>query len=311
MKKQVFVNFILLFLILFLFLFILTGCTSEKESLRSKTEEEIKYVEEKIIAMMNRLNQINFSNSVLIEEKIENKKQSESDSSQEDNKKQSSNSGGNSKQEGKSGGSDSSGSSNNSQNSQNTSSEQTTQYEIVNDNILGNSNKKIDWENIKSNTESMHDTWATLTIDLHSLNVNNEDILNFGDVLNQVTLDVKEEDKTSTMNNLANLYAFLPNYRKQISDDNEKINIDYTKACILNTYALSEQEKWDDMKNQAANAIQYISNIMNSVSKNIQNQNKISKVYVLLNELNNSIDLRDKDLYMIKYRNVMEELVNL
>lgn len=32
-----------------------------------------------------------------------------------------------------------------------------------------------------------------------------------------------------------------------------------------------------------------------------KNQNKLSKIYVL-NELNNSIDVKDKDLYMIKYK---------
>lgn len=303
MKKQVFVNFILLFFILISFLFILTGCSSKEENLTSKTKEEINYLEEKIIAMMNELNQINFSNSVLVEEKTENK--NENTSNQGQNEEQS---GSNSKQGGDS---SSSGSSNTSENTQNTSSEGTTKYEIKNDSILANDSKNIDWEYIKTNTESIHSTWATLTIDLHSLNVNNEDILNFSDVLDQVTLSAKGEDKLVTLNNLASLYAFLPNYRSQISDNNEEINIDYTKACVLNTYALSEQEKWDEMKKQTTNAIQYFTNIMNSVNGSTKNQNEISKVYVLLNELNNSIDLKDKDLYMIKYKNAMEELVNL
>ena len=64
------------------------------------------------------------------------------------------------------------------------------------------------------------------------------------------------------------------------------------------------------MKLQVTNGINYFTNILNSVNDEKQNQNKLSKTYVLLNELNNSIDLKDKDLYMIKYRNVMEELVN-
>ncbi len=303
MKKQVFVNFILLFFILFSFLFILTGCSSKEENLTAKTEGEIKYLEEKIIAMMNGLNQINFSNSALVEEKTENK--NDDTSSQGKNEEESS---GSSKQGGNSSSSESS---NSSENTQESSSKETTKYEIKNDAILTKNTDTIDWEYIKNNTESIHSSWATLTIDLHSLNVNNQDILNFSDVLDQVTIDAKKEDKVATLNNLASLYAFLPNYRKQISDNNEEINIDYTKACVLNTYALLEQDKWDEMKTQAANAIQYFANIMNSVEVNNQNQNKISKVYVLLNELNNSIDLKDKDLYKIKYKNAMEELVNL
>lgn len=300
MKKQVFVNFILLFFILFSFLFVLTGCSSKEENLTAKTEEEIKYLEEKIIAMMNGLNQINFSNSVLVEKKTENRNETSSNQSDSGASSDTSKQGGDSS---------SSESSNNSENTKSSSSKETTKYEVKNDAILTKNSNTIDWDYIKSDTESIHSTWATLTIDLHSLNVNNQDILSFSDVLDQVTLDAKKEDKVATLNNLASLYAFLPNYRKQISNNNEEINIDYTKACVLNTYALSEQDKWDEMKTQSTSAIQYFTNIMNSVNGN--NQNKISKVYVLLNELNNSINLRDKDLYKIKYRNAMEELVNL
>ena len=249
--------------------------------------------------MMNSLNGIMLSNSVLIEEKTsknsqenQNDQQSTGDSSQE------------------SGDSSSSSDSNTSENNTKNTSKESTKYEIKNNSILTNKSTEIDWKNVKSNVEAVHSSWATLTIDLHALNVNNEDILKFSSVLDQVTISAKKEDKVITLNNLAALYAFLPNYTKQISDDNEKININYTKAHVLNSYALLEQDKWDDMKSQVSNAINYFTNILNSVNEEGQNQNKLSKIYVLLNELNNSIDLKDKDLYMIKYKNVIEELMN-
>lgn len=309
MKKQIVINSIVLFFILLCILFLLTGCSLEDTSLKSKAEKEIEHLEEKIIAMMNSLNQITLSNSILIEEKTE----KTSESAQEgQNNQQSNSSGGSQEGEGSGKGSDtgsSSGSSDSESNKENTT-EESTKYEIKNDSILVNGTKKVDWENIKSSAETIHSTWATLTIDLHGLNVNNEDILNFSNVLDQVTISAKKEDKTATLNNLASLYAFFPNYIEQISDDSEKINLDYTKACVLNSYALVQQNKWEEMKIQVANAINYFTNILNSVNEDRQNQNSISKIYVLLNELNNSIDIKDKDLYMIKYRNVMEELVN-
>lgn len=301
MKKQIIINSIILFFILFCFILLLTGCSSDDTSLQSKTENEIEHLEEKIIAMMNSLNQITLSNSILIEEKIsqnsqgsENKQEASSSESQgaEDTNKSS----------------DSSSSSSNS-NKENTT-QGNTKYEIKNNSILANTNNAIDWEYIKSNTESIHSSWATLTIDLHELNVKNEDILNFSNVLDQVTISAKQEDKAATLNNLACLYAYFPSYINQISEDNEKININYTKACILNSYALVEQNNWEEMKVQVTNAISYFTNVLNNVNRNAQNQNGLSKIYVLLNELNNSIDLKDRDLYMIKYKNVIEELIN-
>lgn len=306
MKKQIIIGSIILICIVACVVFIISKNNSKDISLQAKTEDEIEHLEEKIVAMMNSLNKITLSNSVLVEEKTNensqtsgNTKQS-NDNSQEDGEESSSQS---------SDSSSSSGSSDSDSDKENTT-KGNSKYEIVNDSILANQNQTVDWEYIKSSAETIHSSWATLTIDLHSLNVNNQDILNFSNVLDQVTLSVKQEDKTATLNNLASLYAFFPIYIKQISNDSEKINIDYTKTCVLNSYALVEQNKWDEMKLQVTNGINYFTNILNSVNDEKQNQNKLSKTYVLLNELNNSIDLKDKDLYMIKYRNVMEELVN-
>lgn len=316
MKKQRFVNFILLFSILliaifFVFLFKMNH-RSEDNKLESKAEQEIRQLEDKIIAMMNNLNKISFSNFVLVEEKVqssdsnsqeENKGQESSGSGEESSTQSSSNS---------SNGSNSSGDSSNSQSKDTSNKKENTKFELKNGGILSSTGQEVDWDSIKSNAEILYSTWPTAVVDLHELNVKNEDILNFSTVLDQVTLSAKKEDKTATLNNLASLYAFLPNYRSQISEDDKSIYIDYTRACVLNSYALVEQNKWDEMKVQIVNAIEYFSNIMNRVEENnAQSQSRISKIYILLNELNKSVETKDKDLYYIKYRNVMEELVNL
>lgn len=304
MKNRQFVNFILLFFILFFFLFLLTGCSSKEKDLKNKVESEIKQLEDKIIAMMNNVNKISFSNFVLVEEKVESSDESSQESSsggsQNSSKEESSSQNASSSKE----------NSGSSERKETSNSKENSKFELKNNGILSTSSENVDWDSIKSNIEIIYSTWPTTVIDLHGLNVKNEDILNFSSALDQVTMGVKQEDKISTLNNLASLYAFLPNYRSQISDDNKMINIDYTKACVLNSYALVEQDKWEEMKAQISNAINYFSNIMNSIEGNGQSQSRISKIYVLLNELSSSVDLKDKDLYYIKYRNVMEELIN-
>lgn len=296
MKNRQFVNFILLCTILTCFIFVLSGCSKEDEKLINKAEQEIGQLEDKMIAMMNNLNKISFSNFVLVEQKVEGDNGNSNESGSET---QSS-----SKEQGSS-----SSSSGSSQNENNSNTKESTKFELKNSGVLVNENQEIDWDSIKINAELIYATWPTVVVDLHELNVKNEDILNFSTVLDQVTLSIKEENKITTLNNLASLYAFLPDYRSQISKDNERINIDYTKACVLNSYALVEQEKWEEMRVQLQNAIQYFSNVMNSIETNKQSQSRISKIYILLNELNNSIDVKNKELYYIKYKNVMQELI--
>ena len=313
MKKKIAVNS---FIFLFILVCIISGVVfafnknnEEDQNLTSKVEEEIKYLENKIIVMMNKLNKISFQDIVMVEEQTQNNNQNSQaseDTNESSNSKGVGEEGGSSKKSSSS----SSGGSTSSESEGSNTTKETTKYEVKDNSILLNTNKDIDWDYIKSDIETIYSTWPTIVVDLHELNVKNEDILNFSDVLDQVTLSAKKEDKIATLNNLASLYAFLPNYRSQISNDNKSINIDYTKNCILNSYALVEQDKWEEIGVQLTNAMNYFSNVMNSIDGNGQTQNRISKVYVLLNELNSSVNTKDKELFYIKYRNVMEELTN-
>lgn len=317
MKKQIIIFFIILIIIIACIIFFFVRNNSNKEeTLISKTEKEIEYMEDNIIAMMNSLNQITFSDAVLIEEKIEPTKSSKSENNEQNENTEQSNQGGSQNEEQGQGQSNNNSESNSSSSSGNTSQNEqktaTTKYKIANNSILTRNANNIDWDTIKSNTENMYSMWSTLLIDLHSLNVNQDDILKFSSMLDRITINSKEEDKVTLLNNLASLYAFLPSYKKQIyKEDDRKINIDYAKACVLNSYALSEQNKWDEVNVQTSNAVNYFSNIMNNVDTNKNDQNKITKIYVLLNELNNSVKLNDKEVFLIKYKNAMEELTNI
>lgn len=309
MKNKILISCIfVLILIIISFTFIVVNAKTEDEKIAYKAQEEIEYLEDRIIIIMNDINNISLSNVVLNKEKIKSSEQNQENKSNEQSSN--SNSGGNNSSSDESRG-NSLNSSNNSESGQSSSKNKTTKYEIKTSSILSNTNQQIDWENIKVNIETIYTMQPNLIIDLHSLNVNSEDILKFTNVLDQVTLSAKQEDKVLTINNLASLYAFLPNYKSQFLNDDIDINIDYTKTCILNSYALLEQDKWDEMKTQISNGINYFSNVMNTIEINEKQQNKVSKVYILLNELNTCIDLKDKELYYIKYRNTMEELINL
>ncbi len=309
MNKKIFLIIFSIVIVIIFVAYIVTSTNnyikSNSKKIDEKTEEEIKQLEEKLVGMINSLNNISFTNTVL-------KQTSEKSSSTNSNNNSFNNSSDNSsKDSNNEQNSQSSGNSDNDSNSISSKTEEQVKYEIQKNDILLIDLSNIDWEYIKANTESIYNLWANLIIDLHELNVNNQDILNFSNTLDQVTLSVKQENKYASVTNLVSLYSYLPIYVNQFLDDENDKNIFLTKNCVLNTYALIEQQNWDEMKKQTASAIEYFSNIMNNIENNErQNKNKITKIYVLLNELYSSIDLKDKELYYIKYRNVMEELIN-
>ena len=273
------------------------------DNLNEKTQEELKYISTKIIELMNGLNNITFSNYILIEEENTDNKENNSNENNE-------NEGNKSDENNENEGNKSDTFSDKSNNTQ-SSSESNIKYELKGSNILSNNTGTINWDNEKGAIESINVKWTSLIVDLHQLNVNNDDILNFSNILNQTIVNIKQENKVNTMLDLANLYGYIPNYLKQFSNDEEKISIEYIKSNILNSYALVEQERWDEVKEQVFNSVENITNIMNSINTEQFSQYQINRIYVMLNELYSSIDLKDKQLYYIKYRNVMEELMNI
>ena len=296
MNKKIFTIIISIIIISIVVTSIIYFVNASKNDLdiNEKAEEELKYIGSEIISIMNKIDNISFSNFVL-------QKKTKNSSDSKDSKKSNEQS-----------------QTSNEENSQSSSNKESTNTQInikysTNENAILNSNNiSIDWEDIKNNSEGLYSIWTTTIIDLHSLNINNEDILNFSRMLDRVNISIKSENKIDALNDLANLYSFIPNYLKNISNNKKKINIENTKLGLLNSLALVEQDNWQEAKNQIQNSINSYTEIINSAEGNEEySKSKITKIYVLLNELNNTFVQKDKQIYYIKYRNAMEELVNL
>lgn len=304
MKKEKIIKYVAVLIVVIIiaisiFIIIKSKNNNKKDdNLNEKTQEELKYISTKIIELMNGLNNITFSNYILIEEENTDNKENNSNENNENERNEMNEE-------------NTSDTSSDKSNNTQSSSESNIKYELKGSNILSNNTGTINWDNEKGAIESINVKWTSLIVDLHQLNVNNDDILNFSNILNQTIVNIKQENKVNTMLDLANLYGYIPNYLKQFSNDEEKISIEYIKSNILNSYALVEQERWDEVKEQVFNSVENITNIMNSVNTEQFSQYQINRIYVMLNELYSSIDLKDKQLYYIKYRNVMEELMNI
>lgn len=174
--------------------------------------------------------------------------------------------------------------------------------------ILVNPSKKIDWDDIKKETEKMYQTWNTVLIDLNSLNINQDNLLKYSTVLDNLTKAVQKEDKKNTLYRLADLYGLLVTYSKEYSNDNEQIVLLDVRSNILYAYALIEDGKWQEMQDYIKKAQNVYNNMMNSALQNNENITNINKAYVLLNEIYKSTDTEDKNIFYINYKNLMQEL---
>ena len=300
MNNKYFILFVCL--IIFIIIISITIVVFSKQrniNENEKIDQEIQYIESNLIEMLNSLNNISFSNTVLLNQNtISSKKENKSESSNNNTSSDSSKQNLIASQDENNSNKDS---------SQNSDESDYIKYSIENNNILIQNEEKIDWNHLKNTVQTFYPSWSTIMIDLNTIGVKNEPILSFSKELDNLIISIENENKRETLNSLAVLYSNLPLYIEQNNSGNiKKINISYTKASLVNAYVLLEDNKWEDIKVEVNKALEYFNTIINSVEINDYEQNRISKVYVAINELASSINLKDKKIFLIKYINLME-----
>lgn len=308
-KYKKFLFFFLILVIIILSFFLYNSISNEnKDDGKEKALSEIEYLENKLELLFNKLNNIENNNYSLSVKKIE--ESSSSQSGSENNNENSGESSGSSEEQ-----SNSSNSEEESGNSSNSSSDSkgndgnNEEYNLEQSGILTNNNNNIDWKSIKLEVESLYSEVATITLDLYSLGISREDVLGFNQELDDLTISVKEENKENTLSNLSKLYDYIPKYLKSVTNDEIFIGKIDTKNNLFKAYSILDSKNWQEIGNNVTNTINSFSN--NLLNKETDKQYIINKIYIMLNELQSAVNKQDDSIFLIKYKNILEEINNL
>jgi len=294
------------FFIMLALIFFLTGCGNKtiNEDAKTKVTQELEYLDSQIISLANKLNNIAMQNYAI--------------SSEEVNLGEENSSGTSSTQSGNeaSGGSGSSGGEQKQSSSQSGSGEEsqksnitTTQMEPKT--VLDSDENEIDWKSIKSQIETINEAWGVVVLDLSSLNVDNNSILGFSSALDKSILSIKDENKTDTLTNIANLYSYIPRFEESISANQSIQNIKQVKSNIINAYSLLEQDDWTGIETNMSECESTFKNLLGDMEYIKDKEYKVNRTYVLIKELQNSLAYKDKKLFLVKYKNLMESVNTL
>ena len=165
-----------------------------------------------------------------------------------------------------------------------------------NNSLTENNETNINWENIEYIYENIFIAWQTMQVDLTDQKVSSEIINKYNSDLNGIANSIIQQNKESTMINYFNLYADICDIVKYISKENNLLNLYYAKLYLLNAYTLSESKKWNEMYESVTNSESYFKNSYNE------------KIAMSLSNLKDSINLNDKNIFYIQYKNVMQML---
>lgn len=296
MKKYIkfaYIIFIGIVLISVFFIFKIVKKDNSSENIEEKVLVEIKHIESEFQDLFNQLNNISFEKYKISSSEI---KQEEKESSNK-----SKDSGGN---EGKN--SDES-------NSSNRSNEELEdkQYKMEENGIL-TKDSEIDWNQIKNKVERLYVSLYPMTADLNQIYTEQQDIISFNKEYDNLLKIVKEENKQATLNELSILYDYLPKFIEKCTNKEKDKVIIKTKSNIFKAYSILEEEKWETISDNVNSAIQEFSKVVtNENNRESGSQYNLNKIYVMIKELQNAISLKDKEVFLIKYRNLLDELQNM
>lgn len=328
----------------------LTGCENKKDNEETKKEkinEEMNFLDSKIILLMNLLNNVSFKNYRVVSERVkeeqgENKESKtgassstndeskskeengkdnkpEKESNQEENKGNGEEQSGSSKEEEQSGSSkdeeQSKGSKEESNQSNSNNKEEGSEdvnkeelYGITEQNILSvDSNLNIKWNEIQSEIEKLYTIWTTITLDLKSVQVSNDDILKFNEYLDRLSKSAKDKNKNEALKNLSDLYSLIPKYFEQYSEDETKKATYKTKLYILYAYSIADKNEWDEMDKNIKEAKQEFKKVIENNKNEYKNLN-INRAELQLADMEKTLLNKDKEIFFLKYKNLMQEL---
>ena len=281
-----------IFLAIFIILFSVFGIvkvtqanTNNNEEYVRKVISEIKYLDINFVKLFNQMNNIEFDNYKISINEIDKKslKDKKEDKSNEKN------------------------SSKSNEDEENEENRDIKIFDLKRINILTES-KDINWQKIKDVVENMYLSIPTITLDLYQTKLDKKDILEFNREYDNLTKFVQEENKEKTLDELVLLYSKMVKISENVFPKEFDKLILNTKLNLFKGYSKLDSKNWEKILKDIDRSIEEFSKIL--TIKDIEKQKiySINKIYIMLNELKSSINIENTEIFLIKYKNIVEEL---
>ena len=294
-KFKVFAYILLICIIVTLLFAIYFNLNSNKNSekeIKEKTVIELEYLEGKLVDFLNSLENIETRNyNITVKEIQKNNNEKEQNISNNLDVQSSENEDASDKK--------------------NSSSAEKITTEIENNGILIGK-KKIDWNNIKKEIELIYISLPTITIDLYQIHNNHDEILEFNKQYDILTTYVKEESKEKVEKQLVDVYSYIPKFIYNTNANIIEKTLLEVKNEIFKSYILLDSENWKEIYTHIQNSVNIYEQLLNNMNNEDKNRKyNINKGYVMIKELERATELKDKEIFLIKYKNLLEEINNI
>lgn len=178
-------------------------------------------------------------------------------------------------------------------------------------NLLNNSSLNIKWNDLNNKVNILYNYWNSAILDFNELAIDNAILTNFGKDLDNLNIAIKNKDKQLCFINLLELYNKVNTYYEKLSYNQEYIGIINAKYYLLNACSIVDTNNWTLVYDNILEADKCLLNTINTVDKNEYIQYNLNQVYVAIKELENIINIKNLDIFYLKYNIVMSKVKNI
>lgn len=174
-------------------------------------------------------------------------------------------------------------------------------------NVEGIEKFYIDWEELQKHTKVLQEYWNSAILDFNNLEIEKNNLTDFGKILDNLSVSVKNTSKENTLSNLIALYNKIFIYSESLNDYYYN-TILVIKFNLFNAYSVAETGNWTLVHEYILKSSDEIANLVNSIENNKYNQYNINQAYIAVKELENIINIKDLDIFYFKYNNAINKL---
>ena len=180
--------------------------------------------------------------------------------------------------------------------------------EVYNQIALTEDSSKIDWNSIYQKTDLINSSWSDIIIDMAKTNVNKDDISGYSNNLNKFIIEVGNKNIIMSLYELTNLYNHIPKFLKHFEDNEFDVLRKQFKGRAMLSCAYVKDGKWQEATDEANNLSNSYNDLMNNTEYVKQYSYDLNRIYVLTEELKNSLVYNNSGLFLVKYKSYIEEI---
>lgn len=171
-------------------------------------------------------------------------------------------------------------------------------------------NFDIEWQELEYRCQILYSYWNSAILDFNYLNIEKEELVKFGKDLDELLVALKNYDRNEALSNLVELYNKLVIYSQSI-DYKEYSDILLTKYNLLISYSIMETGNWTLAHEYILKASKHIYEVVKYTDVSLYKQYNINQAYIAVKEMENLINIKNTEVFFIKYNIAIQKLENI